>query len=126
MYTCINYNKYTNVPIFNYKTFQYHPKKVPDPYGYIQVFKGLITVVSLYNTPHYNTNLDITWPSFCHSAHMVRALIGLVQGGPGSIPSLMVRGYFQLMFPCENLKNSSRKVISLFKNKVQELDVNSS
>ena len=26
--------------------------------------------------------------------------------------------------PCEKLKNSSRKVLSLFKNKVQELDMN--
>ena len=28
--------------------------------------------------------------------------------------------------PCENLKTSSRKVLSLFKNKIQELDMNCS
>ena len=78
---------------YNYKTVQYHPKKVLDPYGYIQLVKGLITVETLYNTPHYSTDLDITWQSLCHSAHMVRALV-LYQGGPGLITSLMAQGYF--------------------------------
>ena len=34
--------------------------------------------------------------------------------------------YIRGLDPCKNLKNSSRKVLSLFKNKIQELDKNCS